>query len=71
MVDANEAARLDREAYIRGLEKAAELTTLRAEVERLRKAVKLWRDAYETRQNEPLVIAYEATAALAQEKPNE
>lgn len=37
-------------------------------VERLRKAVKLWRDAYETHRNEPLVIAYEATAALAEEK---
>jgi hypothetical protein len=36
MSDANDAARLDREAYIRGLEKDDELATLRAEVERLR-----------------------------------
>lgn len=49
-----------------------ELTTLRtslaardAEIELLRASLKLWRDAYETHRHEPLVIAYEATAALA------
>ena len=50
---------------------AKERDTLRAENARLREALEMWRSAYETRQNEPLVIAYESTAALAKtgEKP--
>ena len=40
------------------------ITEVSAENERLRAGLKLWRDAYEQRTNEPLVIAYECTAAL-------
>lgn len=42
-----------------------EIRALRATNARLVEGIRLWRDAYETRQNEPLVIAYESTAALA------
>lgn len=49
----------------------ATITSLRAELDRKDAALQMWVDAYKTGKNEPLVIAYESTAALSAQKEEE